>query len=393
MADTANTGSAIALSSADYGDSELAALQLVLWREAQSSGPLTQAFEQAFAGWLGRKHAIAVSSSTIACLLVLRAAGIGSGDTVMASSYSWRHLAHAIHWSGARPLLSEIDYWSQTLAADKIETALQREPHAKVKALLVNNTNGHPADWQALRTLAHAQQWLLIEDASESIGSRYQGQLTGCFGDVAIFDFSQPSALCCGKAAIIVTDDDTLALKLRHYRQHGSEDQASLSASLRPPLDAGISELTAALGLVQLKRLPEILTRRKQVEAWYQAQISSFEGIKPPYIGPGVDEVHWMLYCVHLGTRFSASSRDAMVEDMATERVEAAAYCRPLHLQRAYVEQYGMRKGQLLVTEKVADRSIALPFHSGLTEDQIAFIVKTAKDASINVGAGAAIYL
>ena len=192
---------------------------------------------------------------------------------------------------------------------------------------------------------------------------------------------------------MIVTDDDTLALKLRHYRQHGSDDQASLSASLRPPLDAGISELTAALGLVQLKRLPEILARRKQVEAWYQAQISSFEGIKPPYIGPGVDEVHWMLYCVHLGTRFSASSRDAMVEDMATELVAAAAFCRPLHLQRAYVEQYGMRKGQLLVTEKVADRAIALPFHGGLSEDQIAFIVKTAKDASINVGAGAAIYL
>lgn len=393
MADQDYAGSAITLSSADYGEAEAAALAMVLQRNAQSTGPLVPAFEQAFASWLGRKHAIAVSSSTIACLLVLRAAGIGSGDSVIAPSYSWRHLAHAIHWSGAQPVLSEIDYWSQTLAADKIEAALQRAPQARVKALLVNNTNGHPADWQALRTLARAQQWLLIEDASESIGSRYQGQLTGSFGDVAVFDFSQPSALCCGKAAMIVTDDDTLALKLRHYRQHGHDDQASLSASLRPPLDAGISELTAALGLIQLQRLPEILAKRKLVEAWYQAQISSFEGIKPPYIAPGVDEVHWMLYCVHLGTRFSASSRDAMVEDMSTELVEAAAYCRPLHLQRAYVEHYGMRKGHLLVTEKVADRAIALPFHGGLSEDQIAFIVKTAKDASINVGAGAAIYL
>lgn len=384
---------AIALSSADYGEAETAALQMVLQREAQSTGPLTQAFERAFAAWLGRKHAIAVSSSTIASMLVLKAAGIGAGDAVISSAYSWRHLAHAIHWVGAQPIFSEIDYWSQTLAADKIAVALQRTPHASVKALLVNNTNGHPADWQALQALAREQQWLLIEDASESIGSRYRGQLTGSFGDVAVFDFSQPSALCCGKAAMMVTDDDTLALKLRHYRQHGSDDQASLSASLRPPLDAGISELTAALGLVQLNRLPEILAKRKQVEAWYQAQISSFEGIKPPYIGPGVDEVHWMLYCVHLGTRFSASSRDAMVEDMATEQVEAAAFCRPLHLQRAYVEQYGMRKGHLLVTEKVADRAIALPFHGGITEDQIAFIVKTAKDASINVGAGAAIYL
>ena len=174
MGDPANTGSAIALSGADYGESELAALQLVMGREAQSSGPLTQAFEQAFASWIGRKHAIAVSSSTTACLLVLRVAGIGNGDSVIAPAYSWRHLAHAIHWSGAQPLLSEIDYWSQTLAADKIEATLQRAPQARVKALLVNNTNGHPADWQALRTLARAQQWLLIEDASESIGSRYR---------------------------------------------------------------------------------------------------------------------------------------------------------------------------------------------------------------------------
>jgi dTDP-4-amino-4,6-dideoxygalactose transaminase len=388
MTDSTVTDTWIPLSNPDYTEAEFTASAMALGRTQQSNGPLTDAFESAFAAYAGRRHAIAVSSSTVGMLLVLKAAGIGAGDEVIAPAYSWFQTAQAIHWTGATPVLSEIDYWSQTLSADKAGAKVTPQ----TQAIIGINVNGHPADWEMLRALADQSGALLIEDASESIGSRYQGKLVGSFGDVAIFDFSQPSALCCGQAAMIVTDDDTLALKIRHYRYRRRHERASLTASLRPPLDVGITEHAAALGLVQLKRLPEILARRKQVESWYEAQISSFEGIKPPYIAPGVDEAHWMLYAVHLGTRFSASSLDALVEDLDTELVEATAYCRPLHLQRAYIEQYGYRKGNFFVTEKVADRAIALPFHSHITEDQVAFIVKTAKDASINVGAGAAIY-
>jgi hypothetical protein len=108
-------------------------------------------------------------------------------------------------------------------------------------------------------------------------------------------------------------------------------------------------------------------------------------------VGPDVTEVNWFLYVVHLGTRFSRSSRDAIVEDLRVEQVESAAYSNPLHLQRYYFER-GHRRGDYFVTEKVADRAVALPFHPHLTEDQISFIVETMKEASINVGAGAAIY-
>ena len=108
-------------------------------------------------------------------------------------------------------------------------------------------------------------------------------------------------------------------------------------------------------------------------------------------MAPEVTDINWFLYLVHLGTRFSRSSRDAIIEDLHVEQVEAAAYCNPLHLQRHYFE-LGYRRGDFLVTEKVADRAVALPFHTHLTEDEISFIVQTMKDASINVGAGAAIY-
>ena len=131
--------------------------------------------------------------------------------------------------------------------------------------------------------------------------------------------------------------------------------------------------------------------RRRLTEHLYYKHVQSFEGIKDPYVAPDVTEVNWFLYLVHLGTRFTRSSRDAIVEDLRVEEVEAAAYCNPLHLQRHYFE-LGYRRGDFKVTEKVADRAVALPFHKHLTEDQIAFIVATMKDASINVGAGAAIY-
>jgi dTDP-4-amino-4,6-dideoxygalactose transaminase len=378
----------ILLADPDYSASEFAAIETVLNRASQIDGHITKAFEMAFAAYIGRRHAIAVSSGTIGVLLALKAAGIGDGDEVITSAYSWRQSAQAISWLGAKPVLAEIDYWSQTLSPDKAAEKIT----PKTRAIIATNVNGHPADWDKLQDLAKKSSVLLIEDSTEAIGSSYQGKTVGNFGDVSIFDFSQLSPLCCGQAGMIVTNDDTLALKLRHYRNRQRQDRSSLTATLRPPLEAGISDITAALGLAQLKRLPETLAKRKQVEAWYQAQISSFEGIKPPYIAPGVDEVHWFLYTVHLGTRFSASSRDALVDDLETELVEASAYCQPLHLQRAYIELYGYRKGDLKVTEKVADRAIALPFHGQITEDQVAFIVKTAKDASINVGAGAAIY-
>jgi perosamine synthetase len=378
----------IALSNPDYTEVETSAVKSVLARSEQTDGAFTEAFEKSFASYIGRRHAISVSSGTIGTLLVLKAMGIGAGDEVITSGYSWHQAAHAIAWSGAKPVMAEIDYWSQTISPEKAEAKVTEH----TRAILACNVNGHPADWDKLRALAKKTGAYLIEDSTEAIGSRYQGQLVGSFGDASVFDFSQPLALCCGKAAMIVTDDDTLALKIRHFKSRRRDERSSLTATLRTPLDAGISELTAALGLIQLQRLPELLANRKQVEGWYEAQMSSFEGIKPPYVAPGVDEVHWFLYQVHLGTRFSASSRDAMIDDLETELVEAAAYCKPMHLQRAYIEQYGYRKGDFFVTEKVADRSIALPFHALMTEDQVEFIVKTAKDASINVGAGAAIY-
>jgi hypothetical protein len=377
----------IPLSDPDITAAEIEAVDAVMRSPRLSAGSVVEAFEAAFASYLGRKYAIATPSGTMALLIALKAYGIGPGQEVIASPYSFRETAHAISLAGARPRFVDIDYWTGTLQPEKVEDKI----NVNTRAIVASNNNGHPAQWDKLRAIARRHDLILIEDSTEAIGSRYQGALVGTFGDVSVFDFSQPLALTCGEGGMVVTNNVDVAMTLRRHRSRRATERASVVVSATAPFHAGMSNIAAALGLSQLKRLDEILERRKLTEHLYYNHVQSFEGIKDPYIGPDVTDLNWFLYQVHLGTRFSRSSRDAIIDDLKVEKIEAVAYGYPLHLQRHYFE-LGYRKGDLLVTEKVADRVLALPFHTHLSEDQIEFIVSTMKDASINVGAGAAIY-
>lgn len=377
----------IPLSDPDISFAELSAVETVLCSPQISTGRVTKAFEHGFAAYLGRKYAVAVSSGTIGLLLALKSLGIGPGQEVIASPYSFRETVHAIGLAGARAVLADIDYWSGTLVPEKAEERIT----ANTRAIVAGNPNGHPAPWSELRAIAQRHHLALLEDSTEAVGSRYKGELVGRFGDLAVFDFAQPSALSCGEGAMVVTDDIEIAVGLRRYRAHCLDERSSVIVGAAAPYQAGMSDLTAALGLAQLKRLDEILERRRLVDQLYNAHMQSFEGIKPPYVGPHVTDVNWLLYLVHLGTRFTRSGRDAIVDDLRAAQIESAAYSHPLHLQRHYFE-LGYRRGDFLVAEKIADRALVLPFHTHLTNNKIEFIVETMKDASINVGAGAAIY-
>ncbi len=376
------------LSDPDLLQSDIDAVSEILSSQSLSAGPVAEQFETEFAAYLSRKHAIAVASGSIGLLLALRARGIGPGCEVIASAHSYRETTHAIALAGARPVFADIDYWAGTLSPDKAKAKLTEN----TRAIIASNTNGHPAPWEPLRELAKDAGVMLIEDSTEAIGSSYKGKLVGSFGDCSIFDFSQPGALVCGEGGMIVTDDDELAAQIRRLRSGRVEERSSVVLGACLPLQAALSDIAAALGLAQLRRIELLLARRKRVERWYYQYVKSFEGIKDPYVAPEVDQVNWFLYVVHLGTRFSRSSRDAIIDDLKTEKIEAYAYSHPLHLQRYYFD-LGCRRGDLFVTEKVAERAVALPLHAHLSEEQVAFIVGTMKDASINLGAGAAIYL
>ncbi|WP_066257708.1 DegT/DnrJ/EryC1/StrS family aminotransferase [Hydrogenophaga flava] len=382
----------IALCESSISGQGVSLVEAVLESGRWGDGPMLESFEQAFAQWVGRRHAVAVGSGTLGTWITLRAMGIGPGDEVVCASHTWHQVAQAITLAGATPVFADINYWSGCLSPEK--AALKITP--ATKAILAGNTNGHPAAWKPLRELADAHGLKLIEDSTEALGSRYLGRNVGSFGDVSVFDFSMPSALCTGEGGMLLTDDEALAIELRYLRQRRLSDRASVSIGSRVPLQAGMSELTAALGLAQLSDLDERLLQRKRVEAWYHAEMQSFEGVKPPYLAEDVDEVHWMLYVVHLGHRFTASARAQMIDDMKSCGVETAAYSHPLHQQFFYMNAagaVGQRRGALPDTDRIGARALALPLHAGLDADQVKYIVKTLKDTATNVGAGAAIYL
>jgi len=382
----------ISLFEPDCGARDIELVSAVLQSAQWSQGPMVDAFEQVFAQWVGRSHAVAVASGTLGTWMTLRALGIGPGDEVVCSAHSWHQVAQAITLCGATPVFADINYWTGCLSPEK--AALKITP--RTRAILAGNTNGHPAAWAPLRALADAHQLALIEDSSEALGSRYQGHNVGTFGAVSVFDFSAPSALCTGEGGMLVTDDEALAHELRYLRQRRLADRASVSIGAHVPLQAGMSELTAALGLSQLSGLDERLQARKQVVAWYHEQMQSFEGVKPPYLGEHVDDVHWMLYVVHLGKRFTASARAQMIDDLRSCGVETAAYSHPLHQQFHYMQAadtIGRQRGVLPDSDRIGDRALALPLHTQLDEEQVQYIVKTLKDTATNVGAGAAIYL
>ncbi len=378
----------IPLCDPDISDAEVGILGRVLTAGSLNNGHVTRAFEEAFADTLGRAHAVAVPSGTIGMLMVLRALGIGPGDEVLCSPYGWHQIQQAVALSGATPVLVDIDYWQHTInpakAAEKVTPA--------TKAIIAANVNGHPAHWDELKALADARNLHLIEDSTEAIGSTYKGQMAGTFGLCALFDFSEPGILLAGGGGMIVTDDRDLAHELRYLRQRETEHRYTVGITRRLPFQAGLSNLNAALGLVQLKRLPDILEKRNQVIRWYDAAMAAFEGIKPPYKGPGAEIVNPMVYAVHLGTRFTASGRKAIIEDMDTHAVDVCDYGQPLYTQQYYVER-GYNRADYPVCQKTADRALALPLHHKVTRDQITFIVDTLKDATVNTGAGAAIYL
>ncbi len=378
----------IALTAPDMSGAEVEMLSRVLTSGELGAGRMARAFETAFAAYVGRAHAVAVSSGTIAALLVMKAYGIGPGDEVLCSPFGWHQAQHAVALSGATPVLVDIDYWQHSINPEKAATLIT----PATKAILAANPNGHPAHWDELTALAKDHGLILIEDSTEAIGSTYKGRMVGGFGDASFFDFSEPGVLLAGDGGMIVTDDRDLAHRLRYLRRREVEHRNTVVITRTLPWQVGLSNLNAALGLVQLKRLPEILARRNRVIGWYDAAMASFEGIKPPYRGAGAEIVNPMLYCVHLGTRFTASGRKAIIEDLDGQDIDASDFGQPLHTQQYYQER-GASRSACPVCTKTADRVLALPLHHAITEDQVAFIVETLKDATVNTGAGAAIYL
>ena len=364
----------IPLSSPDITEEDIAAVTAVLRTPHLSLGPKLPEFEEKIAEYAGRRHAVAVSSGTAGLHLIVRAMGVGPGDEVITTPFSFIASANCLVFEGAKPVFADID--PRTLNIDP--ALVERRITPRTKAILAVDVFGYPADWQQLETIARRHRLELIEDSCEALGAEYHGRKAGTFGRAAIFSFYPNKQMTTGEGGIIVTDDAALAGLCRSLRNQGREEGAGWLEHTRLGYNYRLSDINCALGISQLARIDDILARRETVARWYSERLAGLDGIGAPHAAPGVKR-SWFVYVPLLAERYTARDRDRILQGLTEKGIGCRNYFAPIHLQRFYQEEFGGKEGDFPVTESVAARTIALPFYNNLQESQVDQVVAAVR--------------
>lgn len=384
----------IAMSSPDITASEIEAVNQVLQTPYLSIGPRIAQFEECFAAYIGTRHAIGVSSGTTGLHLCVIAAGVGEGDLVITTPFSFVASANVILYERAIPVFVDID--PQTLNIDPTLVAeavhdLTRDGFAAKKwlsrsvqealplrgcrprAILPVHAFGQPADMAPILEVAKRYDLVVIEDACEAAGAEYKGRKTGTLGDVAVFAFYPNKQMTTGEGGMIVTERDEWDAVFRSLRNQGRDVFDAWLNHSRLGYNYRLDEISAALGLAQLERIEELLAKREQVAGWYNERLKDVEGVQIPYIAPTTTRMSWFVYVVRLVPEID---RNAVMGGLEKRGIPSRPYFTPIHLQPFYVQRFGYRRGDYPVTEAMGDTCLALPFSSVMTEDLVDYVCK-----------------
>ena len=356
----------IPLSGPDITEREIAAVTAVLRTPRLSMGPEVEAFEKRLAQRVGVAQAVAVNSGTSALHLAMLAAGIGPGDEVVTSPFSFVASANSILFVGAKPVFVDIEPATLDMDAGRVEAAITE----RTKALLAVHVFGLPCDMTAVMAIARRRKLTVIEDACESLGAAWGGRAAGAFGQSAAFGFYPNKQITTGEGGALVTDDAAVAAVARSLRNQGRGPHGYWLAHQRIGYNYRLDELSAALGRVQLERLDEILARRAAVAEWYRTRLAAVPGVETLRDVPGATR-SWFVFVVRLA---ETADRDAVMAALRAEGVECQAYFPPIHLQPPYVERFGFRPGAFPLTEEASRRMLALPFRTGMPEEDVAYV-------------------
>ena len=369
----------IPLARPEIGDREIDAVCDVLRSDRLSMGHRTASFEAAIARAAGTPHAVAVNSGTSALHLIIRGLGIGPGDEVITTPFSFVASTNCILFEGATPVFVDVDPETLCIDPEQVEQAIT----PRTKAILAVDVFGHPADWPALERIAADQGLCLIEDSAEALGSRLHGQPCGSFGDAALFGFYPNKQITTGEGGVLVTGDTALAALARSMANQGRSAEGGWLSHLRLGYNYRMSEVTATIGLGQLDRLDEFVARRAAVAECYARELATTSGVVLPSVRSGVD-MSWFVYVVRLDAPATRETRDRVLDALRSEGIGCRDYFQPIHLQPFIRERLGTRPGQFPVTESAGERSIALPFFVGLSEEDVSEVCRVLR-ASVEV--------
>ncbi|GGH17031.1 DegT/DnrJ/EryC1/StrS family aminotransferase [Silvibacterium dinghuense] len=355
----------IPLSQPDITEAEIEAVTAVLRSPQLSLGPRLVEFEQAMAGFAGVRHGIGVNSGTSGLHLCVRALGIGEGDEVIVPSFTFIAAANAIRYERAMPVFADIDPLTLNLDPAQVEAAIT----PRTRAIMAVHNFGIPAPMDALLDIAARHRLVVIEDACEAIGAEYRGRRVGSFGHAAVFAFYPNKQITTGEGGMIVTRDAALAAKMRAWRNQGRYDSADWLQHEELGYNYRLPEINCALGLVQLRRLSEMLAARSSVAAMYNRVLAGVPELILPVLDVPESRQSWFVYVVRLADRFTAQHRDRLAAYLQEQGIGCARYFAPIHRQPS---SRAWSAAHLPVTEAVAARTLALPFFNRLGEDQIA---------------------
>ena len=357
----------IPLSSPDVSADDCQRVLDVLSGPTLSLGPVLPAFEAGLAQAAGTRFAVAVNSGTSALHLCVKAAGLGDGDEVITSPFSFVASANCLLFERAIPRFVDIDIDTYNINPILINAQINH----RTRGILPVHVFGRPCDMTAINALAETRGLTVIEDSCEAIGATIDGRLAGSFGQSGCFAFYPNKQITTGEGGALVTDDERVARLARSWRNQGRGEGGAWLQHERLGYNYRLSDINCALGLGQLSRLESILLMRHNAAHRYGQYLEAIpEIILPAPAAAGIG-ISWFVYVVRLQDEFTREDRDRVLDLLRQDGIGCNNYFAPIHLQEFYREQFGYRRGDFPVTEHVADRTIALPFFNHLTSGQM----------------------
>jgi perosamine synthetase len=365
----------IPLARPELGPREEELLLEVVRSGSLSLGPKLDQFEDDFANWLGDGYAVAVSSGTAALHLAVRAMGWSEGDEVITSPLSFVASTNCLLYEGATPVFSDIDPVTLTLDPEPVAAAVGE----RTAGILPVHIFGYPGDLPAYGKVAADHDLGLLEDACQALGAIDRtGKRIGMDGNIATFAFYANKQMTTGEGGMLVTPDPKVAERARSERNQGRAPDMSQVDHDRVGFNYRLSDLHAAIGIAQLERLEELLNARENVAALYRERLTQL-GAAPageedehdvvlPCENRGDERRSWFVFVVQLP---AGADRDAVIASLVGQGIASKAYLPCIHLLPPYRERFGFEGGEFPIAERVAERSLALPFFNSMTESQI----------------------
>ncbi|MBC7384729.1 MAG: DegT/DnrJ/EryC1/StrS family aminotransferase [Cryobacterium sp.] len=360
------------MSSAEITEQDIEAVVGVLRSGRLALGPKVMEFEEKVAKHVGVKHAIAVSSGTAALHLIVKALGIGPGDEVLVPSFTFAASVNAILYEGATPVFVDIRPDTYNLDSNDLE----KKRTSKTKAIMAVDVFGHPIDWAPVEAFAKRHKLSIIDDSCEALGAEYHGRKVGSFGDAGAFAFYPNKQITTGEGGMIVTDREDIAKLARSYRNQGRDEMGAWLEHVRMGYNYRMDEMSGALGSSQMDRLDSILAKREAVAMKYSKGLAGVEGVRIPQVLPEM-KMSWFVYVITLS---EGVNTEELMKDLENRGVPSRAYFSPIHLQ-AYLttENVYATHSDLPVTRAICGRTIALPFHANLRDDEVDYVVNELK--------------